>query len=128
MDNGCTNHMTHDQELLREFDKSQVSKIRIGNGDLITVEGKGVVAIESCACTKLIYDVLYVPKIHQNLLSTRQLIEKGFKVIFEDKHCLIKDVNDKEIFNIKMRGKSFSFDPLKEEQTTYPITVNNTKV
>ena len=57
-----------------------------------------------------------------------QLIEKGFKVIFENKHCLIKDVNDKEIFNIKTRGKSFSFDPLEEEQTAYPVTVSNTEV
>jgi len=41
---------------------------------------------------------------------------------------LIKDVNDKEIFNIKMRGKSLSFDPLEEEQAAYPVTVNNTEV
>ena len=53
---------------------------------------------------------MYVPEIHQNLLSVGQLIEKGFKVIFENKHSLIKDVNDKKIFNIKMRGQSFSFD------------------
>ena len=124
MDNGCTNQMTHDQELFRELDKSQV----IGNGDLITVEGKGTVTIESCASTKLTYDVLYVPEIHQNLLSVGQLIKKGFKVIFENKHYLIKDINDKEIFNIKMKDKSFSFDPLKEEQAAYPVIVNNTEV
>ncbi|KHN26077.1 Retrovirus-related Pol polyprotein from transposon TNT 1-94, partial [Glycine soja] len=124
-DSGCTNHMTHYQELFRELDKSQVSKVRIKNGDLITVEGKGTVVIESCTGTKLIYDVLYVPEIDQNLLSVGQLVEKGFKVIFENKHCLIKDVNDKEIFSIKMRGKSFSFDSLKEEQAAYPAIVNS---
>ena len=69
VDSGCTNHMTHDQELFRELDKSQVSKLRIGNGDLITVEGNRSIAIESYTGTKLIYDVLNVPKIHQNLLS-----------------------------------------------------------
>jgi len=127
VDSGCTNHMTHDQELFRELDISQVSKVRIENGDLITVEGKGTVAIESCTGTKLIYDVLYVPEIDQNLLSVGQLVEKGFKVIFENKHCLIKDVNDKEISSIKKRGKSFSFDPLKEEQVAYPATVNSTE-
>jgi len=105
----------------------QITGIK-GNGDLITVEGKRTIAIESCVGTKLIYDVLYIPKIHQNLLSVGQLIEKGFKVIFENKHSLIKDVNDKKIFNIKMRGKSFSFDPLEEEQATYPVIVNNIEV
>ena len=126
MDSGCTNHMTQDQELFRELDKSQVSKVKIDNGDLIIVEGKETVAIESCASTKLIYDVLYVHGIHQNLVSVGQLIEEGFKVIFENKHCLITNVNDREIFNIKMRGKGFSFNPLKEEQTAYPVNVNNT--
>lgn len=128
VDSGCTNHMTHDQELFRELDRSLVSKVKIGNGELITVEGKGTVAIESCTGTKLIYDVLYVPEIDQNLLSVGQLVEKGFKVIFENKQCLIKDVNDKEIFSIKMRGKSFSLDPMKEEQAAYPATVNSTEV
>lgn len=54
MDSGCTNHMTHDQEVFRELDKSYVSKVRIDNGDLIILEGKGTVAIENCAGTKLI--------------------------------------------------------------------------
>ena len=114
--------MTHDQELFKELDKSHVSKVRTGNGDFITLEGKEIVAIESCANTKLIYNILYVPEIHQNLISVGQLIEKGFKVIFENKHYLIKDVNNKKIFNIKIRGKSFSFDQLKEEQAAYPVT------
>ena len=61
-------------------------------------EEKGTVAIESCADTKLIYDVWYVPEIHQKLLSVGQLIKKEFKVIFENKHYLIKDVNDKDMF------------------------------
>jgi len=53
-----------------------VSKVRIGNGDLIVVEGKGIVAIERYAGTKLIHDVLYVLEIDQDLLSVGQLVEK----------------------------------------------------
>ncbi|RHN79907.1 putative RNA-directed DNA polymerase [Medicago truncatula] len=120
--------MTHDKEIFRELDISQISKVRIGNGKLIAVEGKGTVAIESCTGTKLISDVLYVPEIDQNLLSVGQLLDKGFKVIFENKQCLIKDANDKVIFSIKMRSKSFSFDPMKEEQIAYPAIVNSTEI
>lgn len=127
VDSGCTNHMTYDQEIFRELDTSEVSKVKIGNGELITVKGKGTVAIESCTGTKLITDVLFVPDIDQNLLSVGQLLEKGFKVIFEDKQCLIKDANNKEVFRIKMRGKSFPLDPMKEKQSAYPITLSNTE-
>ncbi|GAA0144243.1 hypothetical protein LIER_04740 [Lithospermum erythrorhizon] len=108
--------MTGDKELFRELDKSLASKVRIGNGEHIHVKGNGVVAIESCTGTKLICNVLYVPDIDQNLLSVGQLVENGFKVIFENKVCLIKDENDNDVFKIKMRGKSFSLNPVEEEQ------------
>ncbi|KAI4297395.1 hypothetical protein L6164_037289 [Bauhinia variegata] len=120
--------MTSDLELFRDLDRSQVSKVRIGNGDYIMVKGKGTVAIESCTGTKLISDVMYVPDIDQNLLSVRQLVEKGFSVIFKKKQCLIKDANDDEVFRIKMRGKSFSLDPMEEKQAAYPVVGNNTEI
>ncbi|RDX60425.1 hypothetical protein CR513_61430, partial [Mucuna pruriens] len=122
IDNGCTNHMTFDCDLFKEFDTSVVSKAKIGNGEHIAVKGKDTVAIESISDTKLIKDVLFVPNINQNLLSVGQLIQKGFKVIFESDQCLIKDANDNKVFKVKMKGKNFMLDPIKEEQTTFSAT------
>lgn len=42
------------------------------------MNGKGTVAISINRGTKLISDVLYVPKIDQNLLSVGKLVEKGY--------------------------------------------------
>ncbi|RVW87121.1 hypothetical protein CK203_026986 [Vitis vinifera] len=89
----------------------------IGNGEYILVKGKGTVAIESQTGLKLIYDVLFVPDIDQNLLSVGQLVEKEFKVYFEDRNCIIKDAEGKEVFNIKMKGKSFALNLLEDEHT-----------
>ena len=127
INSSCTNHMTNDHQIFKELDMSEVSKVRIGNGKFITVKGKGTVAIESYKGTMLISDVLYVPEIDQNLLSVGQLVKKGFKVIFENKQCLIKDANDNEVFRIKMRGKSFSLDLLEEEQAAIHTKENNTQ-
>ena len=69
-----------------------------------------------------------MPEIQQNLLSVCQLIEKGFKVIFEDKYCLIKDATNRDIFNVRMKGKSFSLNPLEEEQSAFLIKKNITEV
>ena len=63
--------------------------------------------------------MLYVPDINQNLLSVEQLIEKGNKVVFEDKCCLIKDVDDQNMFKVKMEGKSFVLKPSGEEQIVF---------
>ena len=61
--------MTHDKDLFRELRSTNMSKVRIGNGHYIAVEGNGTVAISSCSGTKLIFDVLYVPQIDQKFLS-----------------------------------------------------------
>lgn len=57
-----------------------------------------------------------------------QLIEKGFKVTFEDKYCLIKDAADQDIFKVKMKGKSFSLHPLKEEQSAFLLKEDVTQI
>ncbi|XP_049388037.1 uncharacterized protein LOC125852329 [Solanum stenotomum] len=46
VDSGCTNHMTSDEKLFRELDKSVKSRVRIGNGEYLPAKGKGTVAIE----------------------------------------------------------------------------------
>ena len=49
--------------------------------------------------SSLIESVLLVDGLKHNLLSISQLCDKGFKVIFEASHCIIKDIqNDKTIF------------------------------
>nr|KYP65753.1 Retrovirus-related Pol polyprotein from transposon TNT 1-94 [Cajanus cajan] len=114
IDSGCTNHMTYDRELFKELNKTDISKVQMGNGAHLAVKGKGTLAIKSHSGFKLISDVLYVPDINQNLLSVSQLLGKGYKVLFEDKNCVIKDIHNKEVFNVHMKGKSFALN-LEEE-------------
>nr|XP_033511896.1 uncharacterized protein LOC117272989 [Nicotiana tomentosiformis] len=108
--------MTYDINLFKEFTSMGNKKVRIGNGDYILAKGKGTIAIATNSGTKQISNVLYVPDIEQNLLSVEQLMKKGFKVSFEDKHCFIYDATGLEILRIKMRGKNFSFDPTEDEK------------
>jgi len=89
IDSGCTSHMTYDQELFKKLDKTAISKVRIGNKAYLAVKGKGTMAIKGTTSLKLISNVLYVPEINQNLLSIGQLLEKRYKVLFEDNFCLI---------------------------------------
>ena len=49
--------------------------------------------------SSLIENDLLVDGLKHNLLSISQLCDKGFKMIFESSHCIIKDSqNDKIIF------------------------------
>lgn len=116
VDSGCTHHMSYDEKSFANLDRSFRAKVKIGNGDYINVEGRGDIAVDGLKGRKLISDVLYVPKIDQNLLSVGQLVQKGYKVMFEEGFCLIADSSGKEILKIQMKNKSFSFDPVSQCQ------------
>jgi len=118
--------MTHDKTLFKDLKPTKVSKVRIGNDSYISA--KGTIQISTISGIKTISDVLYVPDIDQNLLSVGQLLEKGFKVSFENQHCVIFDTTGREILKVKMRFKSFSFDPTEEEQTAYVTYVSSTEL
>lgn len=84
IDSGCTNHMTPDISICTTLDRSYSSRVRIGNGDLVKVEGKGIAAVETNTSTKYIHDVLYVPRLAQSLISVGQLLDVGYSVSFRD--------------------------------------------
>jgi len=89
---------------------------------------KWTVAIESLTGLKYISDVLYVPDIDQNLLSVAQLVEKGFKVIFEENWCLIKDAKGKDVFRVKMRAKSYALNLMEEKQIDFSSMTTNVEL
>ena len=62
----------------------------MGDGKHIVVKGKDTIVIATYHDTKLITDMLYVHYIYQNLLSVGQLVEKGYKVPFNNDYYLIK--------------------------------------
>ena len=69
--------MVSDEGRFRVLDGSCTSKVIIDNGDFIEAKGKGDVTIETATSTKIIFYVLFVPEIDQNLLSVGQLLEKN---------------------------------------------------
>jgi len=56
-------------KIFKELKPSKISKVKIGHVGHISVEGIGTIVVATHSSTKTITDVLYVPNIHQNLLS-----------------------------------------------------------
>ena len=66
--------------------------------------------------SSIIENVLLVDGLKHNLLSISQLCDKGFKVIFESSHCIIKDSqNDKIIFMGHRNENVYTIDISKYE-------------
>lgn len=46
LDSGCSNHLTSNDKLFSELDRSFRARIKIGNGVYLKISGKGTMAIE----------------------------------------------------------------------------------
>ena len=101
--------MTNDRELFVKIDENFSNSVILGDGKSERVEGKGVIAVQSRSGEqKFIHDVLYVPTLAHNLLSVGQLIQKGYRVVFEENKCRVVDRKNQLMAKVEMtRNKGF---------------------
>ena len=79
-----------------EIDHSFTFVVKLGDGLLKKVEGKGTIVVHTKEGNqKFIHDVLYVPSLSQNLLNVGQLLRKGYSLYFDDGVCTVYDKKNK---------------------------------
>ena len=110
IDSGCTHHMCHNATVFKDLDKTYNSTVKVGNGGYVDVKGRDTVAVKRNSCIKLIFDVLFVPVISQNLLSVGQMLEKQYSLQFKDNQCIIFDPYEEKLLCVKMKSKNFAIN------------------
>ncbi|KAL4354076.1 hypothetical protein GQ457_06G014380 [Hibiscus cannabinus] len=128
IDSGCTNHMASDESMFKNIDRTCISRIKIGNGQFIEAKGRGDVLVNTPTCTKIIYDVLLVPDIDQNLLSVGQLLENNYPIVFKNKSCLIFDPTGCELVSVAMNERSFVLDWNSLTSNAYSSIIDETNL
>ncbi|TXG46269.1 hypothetical protein EZV62_028232 [Acer yangbiense] len=121
IDNGCTSHMARDLSLFTSLNRTDRTKVKLGNGQIVQAAGKGIISIHTNKGPKLIHDVLLIPDLDQNLLSVAQLLKKGYSLSFEKNCCIILDSNGIEIVKVEMCNNSF---PLSLDQVSHSALVS----
>ncbi|KAM1349820.1 hypothetical protein EV1_003830 [Malus domestica] len=118
VDSGCSNHMTANKNILHNVDTTNLTRVKMGNGQLVDTLGRGTIAVHTKNGKMFIKDVMLVPDLKQNLLSLGQLIEHGYYLYFGDNTCKIYDRRNRQqlVAKIEIR-KSRSF-PLTIEYAT----------
>ena len=90
LDSGATNHMTPHSSLLTSFVTLSNNHITIANGTHIPIHGRGNVSLLPSLSLK---DVLYVPKLSNNLISIRKLThDLNCSITFFPTHCTFQDL------------------------------------
>ena len=85
------------------------SKVRLGNGALVDVKGKGTIRVQTKKGSRFIRGVLYMPDLDQSLLSVGQLVENGYSLHFEDGSCTIVDKEKDKLVLAKLKMENRSF-------------------
>ena len=85
IDTGATKHFCADRELFAEFvETSDIDKVYMGNSSVSQVLGKGKVALKlTSGKTLTLLNVLFVPSLRRNLISSGLLEISGLKQVIE---------------------------------------------
>ncbi|XP_016647150.1 PREDICTED: uncharacterized protein LOC107880366 [Prunus mume] len=115
VDSACSNHMTSQESLLINLDRSVTCKVKMGTSDLVQATGKGILVVETRKGRRYINEVLSVPGLDENLLSVGQMMEHGYYILFGGNYALICDDSslDNVVAKVAMAGNRCS--PLSME-------------
>lgn len=99
LDSGATCHISCKREWFIDFDEKHSESVCVANEHMVKASGRGKILVNflnnSGASTRVIMkNVLYVPSIGSNLISVKQLTNKGFKVQFHKDTCEISMDHD----------------------------------
>ncbi|XP_019450708.1 PREDICTED: cytochrome P450 82A2-like [Lupinus angustifolius] len=112
LDIGFSNHMTRHKEWFLALDSLVKTKVKFADDSFITTEGIGKIMIRrKDGKVSYISNVLYVPKMKNNLISLGQLLEKGYYMRLEDR--MMKIYNKKKIPILKAplsHNRTFKID------------------
>lgn len=96
VDSGASAHLIVNKDWVKNINCSpSLPEIVVANESRVPVACSGDVDIVSdLDCHITVKNALCVPSLTTNLLSVSELIRNGNNVVFEEKHCYIRDKND----------------------------------
>ena len=81
LDTDSTNHVIEKNELFVKIDESVRNLVKFVDDNTIPIMRKGKILIQSKNCDhQYISEIFYISSMKNNLLSMKQLLEKGYKM------------------------------------------------
>ncbi|PHT31959.1 hypothetical protein CQW23_28296 [Capsicum baccatum] len=106
LDTGCSNHMSGSKSCFSSLNEGFHSKVNFGDCSTVDAMGKGDIKIKAKnGFEEIILNVLYVPALKSNVLSVRQLQEKGYSIFIGKDVCEIYSPTKGAIVVAKMNSK-----------------------
>ncbi|XP_074342749.1 uncharacterized protein LOC141680417 [Apium graveolens] len=102
LDNGASNHMTGDKSKFKKLDSTISGCVKFGDGSAVQIEGKGSIVFK---CRngeeRILQEVYYIPTLHNNIISLRQLSETGNKVVLSGNYLWVYEQQGNLLIKVK---------------------------
>ncbi|XP_073046157.1 uncharacterized protein [Primulina eburnea] len=111
-DSGATIHVCNEKGLLKNYELAEKEdKVLMGNHDTAMVLGRRTIELQFTSGKKVILmNVLHVPDVRKNLISTSLLCKKGLKAVIEaEKLILSKNGDDPKTYDEAIASRNSSF-------------------
>jgi hypothetical protein len=109
--------MTPEKEIFIDIDTLFHSKVKMRNGVVVDIKGKGSIGVETKRGLKKICDVLLVLELDQNLLSVGQLLEHDYALHSKGHRCTIDDEWKEKLILAEVKMASNKSFPLTFKYT-----------
>lgn len=102
LDNGASNHMTGDKAKFRELNEKITGQVKFGDGSMVTIEGKGSIALKcKNGEERILKEVYYIPTLCSNIISIGQLSEEGNRVVIKGNFLWVYDDTERLIIKVQ---------------------------
>ncbi|GJQ90869.1 hypothetical protein Tco_0002008 [Tanacetum coccineum] len=105
-ENGCSRHMTEVKQYLPRYSKEPGPKVVFGDDSSGDTKGYGSINCNGITFTR----VAYVNGLKHNLISTSQLCDSNFKVLFTKTQGTIFNQNDEVVLTVLRRWDVYIID------------------
>src|SRR4051812_12693048 len=127
LDSGCSRHMTGRRSMFLDVVLKYAGEVKFGGNQKGKIIGSGTI---STGNSPSITNVLLVDGLAHNLLSTSQLSDNGYDIIFDQKS--LKAVSQKDgsiLFTGKRKNNIYKIDlqDLKNQKVTCLMSVSEEK-
>jgi len=118
LDSGATKHMSNSKERFKSLYEDATTKVFTATDQYLESSGKGSIKL----CTRInkndsnlveLKDVIYVPKLRNNLLSVSAITDKGYVVMFDNKGALVKRADGSTALTATKRGQLYTVNQNK---------------
>lgn len=125
LDSGSTDHIANNADKFTELTKITTDVISAGGG-ILKCEGKGNVVITlsepNYGKSIILRDVLYVPRINNNLISVSKLNDIGITALFEENHAELYNNDGSQLARVERENDMY----ILYEKVGYTLALKQT--